>query len=678
MDKFARRRLAVTAATICAMFAGAMVAPGAQATPSRAPAGKDRLPDLLTGHARASHGRMALDALADRLPEAARRNGMAAQKLREVLAEDPTAWLDADARLFYEEPARTEGAAQAPIAESAAPAPLNRTFLLHSKPGSQRTIYLDFDGQDVRGTVWNNNFGLPAGSHPAWSLDANRTAFNSTEREAVQHIWQRVAEDYAPFDVDVTTQDPGGAAITRSDSDDLIFGTRALISPSNSAAKKICGGGCGGIAYTGVFDTTYKHAHHQPAWIFPQSLGNDAKSIAEAVSHEVGHTFGLGHDGTGSTSYYGGHAIWAPIMGVGYGRPVTQWSKGDYTGASNHEDDLAAISSGGAALQPDEAGGTTTTATRPPWGTAYITSNADRDVYALGTCSGLVSVAAEPAVLSANLDLELTLLKSNGSPAFSANPPSRAGTPARDVAKGLDAAVAPELSQGTYFVAVDGIGNGTPTAGYDGYASVGGYTLSVDGNCSDGRGTAGAPQNVTAAAANGSSVTVKWSEPATSGNSPITHYVVTRTGAAPVTVPGLGHTFSGLSPGKGFAFTVAAINASGSGPASGTIAATPNLSGSPSSVRGSSGRAGGKVTAIARWKQPLADGGAKVNGYRVYGYRLNDRGSVVQTVRSSVRSASARSWQPNLHRGRWKFAVRARNSVGWGKVSARSKAVTAR
>ena len=119
MDKVARRRLAVTAATICAIFAGGMVAPGAEATPPQATGGKDRLRDLMPGHDRTTHGRPALDALADRLPEAARRNGLAAEKLREVLAEDPSAWLDADARLFYEEPARTEGAAQAPIAEAA-------------------------------------------------------------------------------------------------------------------------------------------------------------------------------------------------------------------------------------------------------------------------------------------------------------------------------------------------------------------------------------------------------------------------------------------------------------------------------------------------------------------------------------------------------------------------------
>jgi Fibronectin type III domain/Metallo-peptidase family M12B Reprolysin-like len=677
MDKSARRSLAAAATTVCTLFTGALVAPGAEALPPSGTAGMDRLSDLISGHDRQVHGRRAVEMLAGRLPEAAQRNGMAAGHLRELLVEDPSAWLDADAQLYYQEPARTEGATSAATAAAAATAPLSQTFLLHSKPGSQRTIYLDFDGHDVTGTVWNEGHRLAPGFYPAWSLDTNRSAFSSAEREAVQSVWQRVAEDYAPFDVDVTTQDPGAAAINRTSTADQVYGTRALVSPSNSAVNKLCDGSCGGLAYIGVFDMSGS-ANYQPAWIFPQRLGNDTKSIAESVSHEVGHTFGLTHDGvTGGTGYYGGHDTWAPIMGVGFSRPITQWSKGDYTGANNPQDDLAVISTGGAPLLPDEAGGTTASATRPPWGTAYITTNADRDVYALGTCSGPVSLDVEPVALSPNLDLELTLLKSNGNVA-SANPPSRAGTPARDKAVGLDATITQDLNAATYFVAVDGVGNGTPTAGYDGYASVGGYTMTVNGNCSDGRATPSAPQGVTAAAANGSSVSVRWSAPSSPGGSAITHYIVTRTGAEPVTTTGLSHTFTGLTPGRGFAFTVAAVNASGSGPASGASAATPNLPGAPGSVRGGSGSAGGKVTAVAKWKAPLSNGGAGVNGFRVYGYRLNDRGAVVQTVTSSVRGPDARSWRAILRKGRWKFSVRARNAVGWGHLSPRSKPVTAR
>ncbi len=79
------------------------------------------------------------------------------------------------------------------------------------------------------------------------------------------------------------------------------------------------------------------------------------KNIAEAASHEIGHNLGLNHDGqtTSTAGYYTGHGSgatgWAPIMGVGYSKEVTQWSKGDYANANNQQDDMSV-------LYPDEWG----------------------------------------------------------------------------------------------------------------------------------------------------------------------------------------------------------------------------------------------------------------------------------------------------------------------------------
>ena len=68
-----------------------------------------------------------------------------------------------------------------------------------------------------------------------------------------------------------------------------------------------------------------------------------AEKLGEVSSHEVGHTVGLSHDGNSSTSYYSGHGNWAPIMGSGYNRNVTQWSKGEYANANQLQNDLTII-----------------------------------------------------------------------------------------------------------------------------------------------------------------------------------------------------------------------------------------------------------------------------------------------------------------------------------------------
>ena len=59
----------------------------------------------------------------------------------------------------------------------------------------------------------------------------------------------------------------------------------------------------------------------------------------------VGHTLGLSHDGNSTATYFFGAdgSQWAPIMGAGYYKPITPWSKGEYTDANNQQDDVATI-----------------------------------------------------------------------------------------------------------------------------------------------------------------------------------------------------------------------------------------------------------------------------------------------------------------------------------------------
>lgn len=115
---------------------------------------------------------------------------------------------------------------------------LGWTFQLHSSPTSSKVIYLDFDGHTTTGTSWNYSMGASFYS-PAYDLDGNPGSFNNEELSRIQQIWQRVAADYAPFDVDVTTQAPPTDWLIKSGSADVNFGMRAVITsygPSSSTA----------------------------------------------------------------------------------------------------------------------------------------------------------------------------------------------------------------------------------------------------------------------------------------------------------------------------------------------------------------------------------------------------------------------------------------------------------
>jgi hypothetical protein len=91
------------------------------------------------------HGRAAVRALGTDLTVAARRNDRSAPALAQLLRSDPTMWLDPTGRLFVKDPA-TPAASVTPSLTAPAPAasfPYADTFTLHSRPGAQRTLYLD-------------------------------------------------------------------------------------------------------------------------------------------------------------------------------------------------------------------------------------------------------------------------------------------------------------------------------------------------------------------------------------------------------------------------------------------------------------------------------------------------------------------------------------------------------
>lgn len=433
-------------------------------------------------------GAAAIEHLGSRLPSVAAANGLSTASLRTHLLTDGSLRVDTDDRLLYVDPARV--AASSPATSWLdGTGTTTATFTEHSKPGSARTIYLDFGGRTISGTAWNTSAVGESCYTDAYNADG-AAGFSSEELKSIYSIWQRVAEDYAPFDVDVTLELPAEDAITRSSSTDDVYGTRVLITNSTSTCpggktfySAICTSGCGGVAYVGVFgwigSGASTHSYYQPALVFQNGTGPGAKFVAEAVSHEAGHNLGLSHDGTSLVGYYEGHGSWAPIMGVGYYKAITQWSKGEYVGANNTQDDFSVMGQNGAGPRADEP--STSLVVGTPF-SGVVSTAADADSFTLSLAKGQkVTITATPASTSPDLDIRLTvsIKVKRSSMVVSDDPPS--GSSSGDISTGMGATITlTAANAATYTVKIEGVGYGSPlTTGYSDYASVGGYTISV-------------------------------------------------------------------------------------------------------------------------------------------------------------------------------------------------------
>lgn len=364
--------------------------------------------------------------------------------------------------------------------------PIASPPVFHSRPGATKVLFLDFNGAVVTNTSWNSDpdFAEPFWDCRPYSLDGNDATFSVAEQQAIQTIWERVAEDYAPFDVDVTTEQPpvwnrhvGHVLITPE------IDKNGVHCPHYNA---------GGIAFVDVFGIaqySYDYAGecYSPAWVLNYEANGYAEFEAEAASHEMGHNLALSHDGTKSTSYYGGHAngsiSWGPIMGTGYDRNVSQWSKGDYSSANNTEDDLALIAVR-LAYRPDDAGNDFVSP--PPLSlgftgtveqTGVIETTTDEDVFSFTASAGPIDIVVSPyrdsssTTWGGNLDIVLELYDGTGALMATNNP-------VLETTAGLSTVV----SNGTYYLKIRSTGVGNPLAkpsptGYVRYGSIGQYFI---------------------------------------------------------------------------------------------------------------------------------------------------------------------------------------------------------
>ena len=343
-----------------------------------------------------------------------------------------------------------------------------------SNAGAAATLYLDFNG----------HFEAQWGSHsnartPVFSIDADATSFSSTELATIKEVWQRVSEDFAPFNINVTTVDPG----------DFSNG-KALRVAIGGSWQDWYGNSAGGVGRFNSFTSVDPNV----VYVFRESNFGSAKGFAGTVSHEAGHAFGLFHqssfDANGNVieEYRSGTDQKGPLMGTHRVSDRTTWAYGQssYLDSDKNviyagmQDDMAVIASAtnGFGYRPDDVGSNTYDAYLMGNLSSYgsisnisgiIGKTSDADWFQFNvTTAGRLSLQANVATVGANLDAKLSLFRLEHRLVNGKNVYTQFPVAAADPSTSLNASLAANLTPGNYIAVVSSHGE---------YGDVGHYML---------------------------------------------------------------------------------------------------------------------------------------------------------------------------------------------------------
>jgi len=317
---------------------------------------------------------------------------------------------------------------------------------LQSYPGSPAVLLLDFAGG------YTGSWGGVTYARPNVS--------NAT----IKDLWKRVAEDYMPFNINVTTDIKVFQAAPAASRQRCCFTTTPI-----TAA---------GVAYVG----SWNWGNDTVCW----SVYCVGKPGAEVGAHEPGHTLGLAHQGqelpSGHNEYYTGQGSsqtgWAPIMGAGYYQPLTTWAKGEYQYANQQQDELLTISSANNNVhyRTDDTGSTLATSRYLEVDANYnataqgvIEQTGDIDAFQFTTSGGTVTLTVSPVATGDWNDLATMASLADATDTVIAT------TNAQDQ---VASTITATLPAGTYTFRVTGTGKNDPvTNGFSSYASLGYYSI---------------------------------------------------------------------------------------------------------------------------------------------------------------------------------------------------------
>ena len=216
-----------------------------------------------------------------------------------------------------------------------------QAYQLHSNPLADLIIYLDFTGHTTTGTPWNQS------PRPSTFTSAPYQPSDPANTESyIVKIWEMVAEDFAPFNVDVTTEEPSLDDLKRDSATDGRYGIRIVISPTDDWY-----GGCGRRrlhqldALDRRTDRTSAPLPSSSVTTSPAATGSTSpkERRTKLATRSVFTTTESDRSTTTRATRTPPEPAGHPIMGTGYNVSQTQWSKGEYPGATQTQDDLSIL-----------------------------------------------------------------------------------------------------------------------------------------------------------------------------------------------------------------------------------------------------------------------------------------------------------------------------------------------